>query len=75
MRRCGTLREETGENDWYRYFGRSTVHTVGGSGSYVYGIDLNAASEGSQTGEPEENPGRLGADPEGYKIKKVRTEE
>lgn len=62
MRRCGALREETGD-DWYRYFGCSTVHAVRSDGAYVYGIDLNAAPEDSQAGEPAEDPGRLEQDP------------
>lgn len=63
MRRCGALREETGENDWYHYFGSSTVHVVCSDGAYVYGIDFDAAPEDSQAGEPAEDPGRLEQDP------------
>ena len=53
------------DNDWYRYFGRdSTIHTVGGSGSFVYGLDDHAA----EAGAPQEDPAdavrkRLAEDP------------
>ena len=41
------------DNDWYRYFGRdSTIHTVGRSGSAVYGLDDHAA----EAGAPQEDP-------------------
>ena len=53
------------DNDWYRYFGRdSTIHTVGRSGSAVYGLDDHAA----EAGAPQEDPAdavrkRLAEDP------------
>ena len=31
------------DDDWYRYFGSSTIHVVGRSGSFVYGLDDPAA--------------------------------
>ena len=40
------------DNDWYRYFGSSTIHFVGRSGSFVYGLDDPAA----EAGAPQEDP-------------------
>lgn len=35
------------DDDWYRYFGNSTIHVVGRSGSFVYGLDDPAAEAGT----------------------------
>ena len=40
------------DDDWYRYFGSSTIHVVGRSGSFVYGLDDHAA----EAGAPQEDP-------------------
>lgn len=45
------------DNDWYRYFGRdSTIHTVGRSGSAVYGLDDGLDDHAAEAGAPQEDP-------------------
>ena len=43
------------DNDWYRYFGDSTIHTVGRSGSAVYGLDDHAAEAGTAQEDSEDS--------------------
>lgn len=40
------------DNDWYRYFGNSTIYFVGRGGSAVYGLD-DTTTEASA---PQEDP-------------------
>ena len=42
------------DNDWYRYFGSSTIHFVGRGGSAVYGLDDPAGEAGTAQTDPED---------------------
>ena len=43
------------DNDWYRYFGSSTMHVVGRSGSFVYGLDDPAGEPGTAQEDSEDS--------------------
>lgn len=43
------------DNDWYRYFGSSTIHFVGRSGSAVYGLDDPAGEPGTAQEDSEDS--------------------
>ena len=53
------------DNDWYRYFGNSTIYFVGRGGSAVYGLDDPATEASAPQKDPAdavrqelaENPG------------------
>lgn len=40
------------DNDWYRYFGNSTIYFVGRGGSAVYGLDDPATEAGAAQEDP-----------------------
>ena len=57
------------DNDWYRYFGDSTIHTVGRHG-YVVRLPRDSKSGEKDRGEDSsagEDSGRLGQDHAGDK--------
>ena len=56
------------DNDWYRYFGDSTIHIVGRHG-YVVRLPRDGESSEKDRGEDgaeNEDSGRLGQDNAGY---------
>ena len=73
MQRCGALREETGGNEWYRYFSYSTVFSTG-SGNNIVARERAAGAGFRNTGYPDKAETDrqqddlrqgLGQDPEG----------
>ena len=56
------------DNDWYRYFGDSTIHTVGRHG-YVVRMPRDSKScekDRGEDGSETEDSGRLGQNHAGY---------